>query len=98
MQTQPFANVRDIFEYPVPFSSSSFFFLMGLYLFQNVSLAYRTGKKTSLPSPAERFFKPVKRMNYSTVSMLTAGHLGALMCESGGCMNALIVMLCVHSV
>jgi len=71
---------------------------VGLYLFQNLSLAYHTGKNTSLPTPAERFFKPVKRMNYSAVSMLTAGHLGALMCESGGCMNALIVMLCVHSV
>lgn len=92
-----FLNIQFLFLLPLFLS----FFLkerVGLYLFQNVSLAYRTGKKTSLPSPAERFFKPVKRMNYSTVSMLTAGHLGALMCESGGCMNALIVMLCVHSV
>lgn len=66
--------------------------------FSKCCFAHHTGKKASLPSPAERFFKLVKRMNYSAVSMLTAGCLGALIYESGVCMNALIVMLCVHSV
>lgn len=78
-------------------SSSPFlltFFLWRLILPVSLSLSY----STAMPSPAERVFKQLKRMNYAVVSMLTAGHWVALWSECRPHMNTRIVMLCVHCV